>query len=94
MKLNAFISHNDKTRRGVVDLICDRLGGKSLCMNVFSSKRLHPGTDFVAKVTQAIVRTDLLVFVVDAEAWNSEWMKWEHSFCEARDAKIIYEPYG
>lgn len=86
----AFISHSTDNSSGVVGVIDKKLRGKTLKMDTFLSTRLPHGTDFVEEVIKNLAEADVLLFVIDAESHHSEWMKWEHEFCRARDIPTIY----
>lgn len=86
----AFISHSADNISGAVGTIDRKLRGETLKMEVFLSKRLSAGMDFVEEIIENLSRTDVLFFVIDAESHHSKWMEWEHEFCESRYIPIIY----
>lgn len=90
MKTRAFISHNDDTGSGVVKTIHGKLVDQTLDMDAFLSTRTPPGADFVEAIMQHLPCTDMVIFVIDSEAANSTWMKWEHDFSQLRDIPILY----
>ena len=90
MKPRAFISHNDDTGSGAVKTIYNKLVGQTLNMDAFLSTDSSPGVDFVEAIMEHLACTDMVFFVIDSEAANSAWMRWEHDFSRLRDIPIIY----
>lgn len=90
MKPRAFISHNNDTGSGAVKTIYNKLVGQALNMDAFLSTNSSPGVDFVEAIMEHLACTDMMFFVIDSEAANSAWMRWEHDFSRLRDIPIIY----
>lgn len=93
MIFRAFISHIVKPGNSVVEVIYEKLTGKSLNVRTFLSTNISPGEDIVEEIIENLAQTDILFFVIDSESSNSQWMKWEHNFCKKRNVKIIYIVY-
>lgn len=86
MKPLAFISHSKSGGAVTSAAVREKLNHPHLGLETFYfSHNIVPGDDLDEKIIHNIVNTDILIGIIDSDAWVSEWVEWEHKFCKERN---------
>ena len=90
MDPQTFISHSETGGPETSRSIQQRLRHPDLSLgSFFSQDDMVAGDDFNEKIIRNIVGADILIGVIDADAKDSPWVKWEHEFCRERNLTTI-----